>query len=110
MLITYYYDSNAILARLLRSRKGSELAETMQETYEHLGARGFKPSHHMLDNETSSALKEYLKSMKVSSQLVPLHVHRTNAEERATRTFKNHVIEILCGLHKKFPLNLWCKH
>ena len=39
MLITYCYDSNAILVRLLRSRKGSELAETTetaQETHEYL--------------------------------------------------------------------------
>ena len=57
MLITCFCDSNAILVRPLRSRKGFELAETSKETHEHLGARGCKPNYQIRDNETSSALK-----------------------------------------------------
>ena len=42
-------------------------------------------------------------------QLVPPHLHRANAAERAIRTWKNHFISILCGLDPLFPLQLWDK-
>ena len=63
----------------------------------------------MLDNETSGDLKHYLAKEKVSFQLVPPKVCGKNAAERCMRTFKNHLISILCGVHPNFPLNLWCK-
>jgi len=48
-----------------------------------------------------------LKEEKVDYQLVPLHVHRRNAAEKAIHTFKNHLIARLCSLDKNFPLHLW---
>ena len=88
IIITHCYDSNSILVRPLRSRKGFELAETIKEMHENLGARGCKPNCQRLDNETSPALKEYLKSENVTFQLVSPHIHRINSVERAMRTFK----------------------
>ena len=109
MIIIYCYNFNAILVRPLRSRKVSELAETMQETHECLAERGCKPNRQTLDNETSLALKECLKSVKVTFQLVPQHAHRRNEAKRAMRAFKNNFIAILCRLCPYFPLNLWYK-
>ena len=54
------------------------------------------------ENKTSYALKEHLKSVKVTSQLALPDVHRNNAEERAMLTFKTHFMSILCGLHSVF--------
>ena len=42
-------------------------------------------------------------------QLVPPHLHRRNAEERAIHTFKNHFIAGMVSTHKDFPLHLWCR-
>jgi hypothetical protein len=60
-----------------------------------------------LDNEASTALKEYNKSEQVDYQLVPPQVHRRNAAERAIRTWKNHLILGLCSTDTNFPLHLW---
>jgi hypothetical protein len=43
----------------------------------------------------------------VDFQLVPPHVHRRNAAERAIHTFKNYFIADLCSTDKDFPLHLW---
>ena len=62
----------------------------------------------MIDNKSSTALKDYLKN-GISFQFVLPHMHRRNAAERAMRTFKNHFIAILCGAHPDFPLCMRCK-
>jgi len=45
-----------------------------------------------------------MKKEEVEYQLVPPHVHRCNAAERAIRTFKNHFIAGLCSLDNAFSL------
>ena len=45
----------------------------------------------------------------IAFQLVPPHLHRANAAERAIRMWKNHFISILCGIDPLFPLQLWDK-
>ena len=72
MLITHCYESNAILVRPLRSRKGSELSETEQETRKCLAERGYKPNYQILDNKNPSTLKECFKQAKITFQLAPL--------------------------------------
>ena len=42
-------------------------------------------------------------------QLVPPHIHRRNASERAIRTFKNHFIAGLASTDPNFPLSNWCR-
>ena len=44
---------------------------------------------------------------KIKFQLVPPHLHRANAAERAIRIWKNHFIAILYGLDPSLPLQLW---
>ncbi len=39
--------------------------------------------------------------------MVPPHMHRRNAAERAIRTFKNHFIATLATTNKMFPMHLW---
>ena len=42
-------------------------------------------------------------------QLVPPHIHRRNASERAIHTFKNHFIAGLASTDPNFPLSNWCR-
>ena len=72
-----------------------------------LSSRGLRPQLQKLDNEASNALQQHLASVDVDFQLVPPHVHRCNAAERAIRTFKNHFIAGLCSTDANFPLKLW---
>jgi hypothetical protein len=64
-------------------------------------------SHMTIDNETSTDLDSLLDRKYITVQLQPPGNHRSNFAERAIRTFKNHFIAILSGIHTLFPLDLW---
>ena len=51
--VTCACDANTILAHPLKTRKGKELVDKLQETHECLEDRGHKPNHQFFDNETS---------------------------------------------------------
>ena len=55
---------------------------------------GEAPNIHILDNECSNEMKSAFNEAEVKYQLVPPHVHRRNAAERAIRTFKNHLKQV----------------
>jgi hypothetical protein len=110
VLVVYDYDSNAILAEPMRNRTDAEMLRAYGVILNRLIARGLKPKLQRLDNEASTALKSYLQDeMDIKYQLVPPHVHRRNAAERAIRTFKNHFISGLASTNPNFPLHLWCR-
>jgi hypothetical protein len=54
-------------------------------------------------------MKTYFKQNNIKYQLAPPGQHRTNAAERAIRTFKNHLIAGLCSLDDDFPIHLHSK-
>ena len=55
----------------------------------------------------SADLKAALKDENCTFQLVPPHVHRRNAAERAISTFKNHFLSILSAVNPSFPISAW---
>ena len=74
-----------------------------------LSSRGLTPRTHVLDNECSKVLKEYIEEENETFQLVPPNLHRRNAAERAMQTFKNHFIAGIVSTHNDFPLHVWCR-
>ena len=62
---------------------------------------------YILDNEASADLKKGLKKYGLAYQLVPPHIHRRNAAERAIRTFKNHFLACLATCDPAFPVAEW---
>ena len=77
---------------------------------EALETAGIQPVLHILDNETSQDLLNFLEDTKeLKVQRVPPDCHRRNTAERAIRTYKNHMIAGLCTIDNMFPINLWCK-
>ncbi len=107
ILVLYDYDTNAILTEPLKNRTGTEILKAYQKLHDYLTQRGFKPHTHWLDNEASNALKQFNQKNQVNFQLVPPHMHRRNAAERAIRTFKNHFVAGLCSTDDNFPMHLW---
>ena len=107
IMVLYDYDSNAILTAPLKNRTGAELLKQFQALFAQVQASGSQPRTHIMDNEASQALKQFLRSAQVDYQLVPPHIHRRNAAERAIRTFKNHFIAGLCSMDPNFPMDLW---
>lgn len=109
IFLAYVYDLNAIIVRPMKSRETTDIQKAFKEVYSYLIERNHKPSLHIMDNECSTAVKNYATSMETTIQFVEAHIHRVNAAERAIQTFKNHFISGLCTVNKLFPLQLWCE-
>ena len=107
LLVVYDHDSNAILQCPLKNKTAGEIKRGWQSIHERLSKNGNQPKLYILDNEASALLKSALKKYELDYQLVPPHVHRRNAAERAIRTWKNHFQAGLCSTDTQFPLHLW---
>ena len=106
-MIAYDYDSNNILAEPIKSRTRLHIKNAYQTMRKLLCSRGLTPNTHVLDNECSKVLKEYMGEENETFQLMPLHLHQQNPAERAIQTFKNHFIARMLSTHKDLPLHLW---
>jgi hypothetical protein len=107
ILVLYDYDGNRIQAEPIKNRSDAEAIRAYSRIYNELTAKGPKPKFQTMDNEASTALKHFLHSKDIRFQLVPPHVHRQNAAERAIKTFKNHCVAMLCSMDTQFPIHLW---
>jgi hypothetical protein len=109
VLVLYTQDDNAILVEPLKNRSEAEQLKAYT-TLLTRASKGSALSLHWMDNEASAGLKDLLRTQfNLKYQLVPPHIHRRNAAERAIRTFKNHFIAGLCSAAEDFPLRLWDK-
>jgi hypothetical protein len=107
IMVLYYYDSDAILAKPIKDRTSPKLLKAFQCMEQELVARGLKPKLMKLDNMASKLLKDYLYHQDITFQLVPPYSHIHKSAERAIRSFKDHLIAGLCSTDKSFPMNLW---
>ena len=107
ILVVFDTDSNYIFAEPMPSRTTNQILLAYEKIHTLLTTWGIIPSLHIMDNEMSYLLKDYITRHHSKYQLVPPNQHRANAAERAIRTFKNHFISILCSCDPSFPLNLW---
>ena len=107
IIICYDYDTNSIQAHPTKTRNAAEIRDATISMLTNLSTNGHQPQIHIMDNEASTILKQALLKYKIKYQLVPPHIHRRNAAERAIQTFKAHFISILCGANPKFPVKEW---
>ncbi len=107
LLVHYDYDSNGILAEPLKNRQSAEIKRGWQVLYDKLARRGNAPSIYIMDNEASAELKAACIKYDLAYQLVPPHIHRRNAAERAIQCFKNHLLAILATADPNFPISEW---
>ena len=92
----------------MKNRKKASQIKAVTTIIRKLKVAGLRPTFHILENEVSTDLIEFLETdEKITVQSAPVICHQRNAAERAIRTFKNHFIAGLCTAHKKFPLNKW---
>ena len=73
-MVTYCCGVSAILDWSLRSRKGSEIFETIKEIHQCLELRGCKPYNQMLDDESSTSLRDCLNKNGMIFHFAPPHV------------------------------------
>jgi hypothetical protein len=91
----------------MKSRSASEWVKAYDSIHQELTVKGFKPKLQTLDNEASTALKNFFTVNDITYQLVPPHCHRRNAAERAIITFKEHFVAGLSSVDPYFPMHLW---
>ena len=104
IFILYHFDTNTIVAIPFQNRHTSSITPIWLECYDILKRHGEDPTLYILDNEHSQDLKDTFLNEQVKFQLVPPHVHRRNAAERAIRTYKNHLITGSCTCDSRFPI------
>ena len=72
-----------------------------------LTTSGHQPNIIILDNKASSSMRQDFIKNKIKYQLVPLHLHRRNASERAIQTFKANFNTCLCASDPRYPSKEW---
>ena len=108
ILCGYDYDSNHVFAEPMKNRKKSNQINAVTTIIRLLKAAGLRPTFHILDNEVSTDLIEFLETdEKITVQLAPAGCHHRNLAERSIKTFKNHSNAGLCTAHNPPPLNKW---
>ena len=90
-----------------KNKTGAEIKCGWIQIHERLAKRGNQPKMYILDNEASHEFKKALAKYKLTYQLVPPHLHRRNAAERAIRTFKSHLLACLATCDTEFPISEW---
>ena len=107
-MVAYHCDSNMILTAPFKSRSDKHCMLAYHDIMQRLQARGMLADLQIMNNEASAEYKRIITlEYGVKYQLVPAHIHRRNAAERAIRTFKTHFFAILAGVAADFPQYLW---
>jgi hypothetical protein len=105
VMVCYIYDCNYVTVIPMNSRSASEWVKAYDSIHQELTVKGFKPKLQTLDNEASTALKNYFTVNDITYQLVPPHCHRRNSA--AIGTFKDHFVAGLSSVEPSFPMHLW---
>lgn len=107
IMVVYDYDSNAILVEAIANRQAKSIADAWETIHQKLVKNTVPPNLYILDNECSDIFKSSLQKYNAHFQLVPPHIHRRNAAERAIQTFKDHFIACLASIDPTFPIAEW---
>jgi hypothetical protein len=106
-MVCYVYDCNYVKVIPMKSRSASDWVKAYDSIHQELDVKCFKPKLQTLDNEAFTAFKNFFTINDIAYQLVPPHCHRSNAANRAIRTFKEHFVAGLSSVDSVFPLHLW---
>ena len=107
IMVLYDFDTNAILATTIKSRKADQLVKGYNELYDILKQAGIQPEIQRLDNKTLKDLINAIKEKGLKYQIASPGNHRILAVERQIRTLKTHMLAFLIGCHPSFPANCW---
>ena len=83
------------------------MVATFKDMYQTLEDCGLHHKLHVLDNECSKAVQDYVWSEGATIQLAEPYNHCVNAAEPAVKLVKYHVLAGLATVHPDCPLQLW---
>ena len=103
-MIAYHCDANLILAEPFSSRKDAHRLLAYNKIIQRLTDNKLCVDLQILDNEASEEYKRSIKKKwNAKYQVLPPHTHRSNAPERAIRTFKANFLCFLASVAPDFP-------
>ena len=105
IMIMYSHDTGYIHVETPASRCAADIVSCFERGIEFFSNGQDKPVVERIDNECSKEFRMLCKKLTITIELAPPGQHRTNAAERAIRTFKNHFISVLSTTDKNFPLD-----
>jgi hypothetical protein len=73
VMVCYVFDCNNVKVIPMKSRSASEWVKAYDTVHQELTVKGSKPKLQTLDNEASSALKNFSTVNDIAYQLVPPH-------------------------------------
>ena len=103
------YTLNSIFMVAMKDREIKSMIAAYEEVYDKLEAKGHRPQLHILDNECSKCIQNYLEAKGTKRHHVAPHSHRVNAAKQAAKTAKYHLIAALATLDWGCPIQLWSK-
>jgi hypothetical protein len=106
-MICYSYGANYIRPIVIKSKSGAEWVKAFGVVFDEMTVKAFRPKLQTMDNEASAALKNHFTEKEMNYQLVPPYYHRSNAAERAIRTFKENFKAGLATVDPDLPAHLW---
>jgi hypothetical protein len=75
VMLCYIYDCNYVKVVPMKSRSASDWVKAYGSIHQELRVKGFKPRLQTLDNEASTALKNFFTAQNINYQLVPPRCH-----------------------------------
>ena len=91
----------------MKSRHDEKMVEAFKSFYDELNAKGHHPTLHVLENECSCAVRDYVAKQRTEIRIVEAHNHRVNAAEHGCKAAKYHTIATLCTIDPGCPIQLW---
>ena len=76
--MVYDYDTNTIHGQAFSVRLTTHIIEAYEKILHILTLNGISPKLLKMDNEISTALKDFITESSLDVQLVPPHLHRLN--------------------------------
>ena len=95
------------MGQAIKSRNTLDICDAWKFVFNEFKSHGEAPNVHILDNECSREMKPMFQAENIYYQLVPPHINRRNAAERAIRTYIYHLIADIFTCDTKFPSREW---
>ena len=90
----------------MKSQEDDSMVEAFNSIYADLEPIGPNPKLHVLNNECSRAVPNFLKMTNTMRQNVEAHHHNANAAEPAVKSAKYHIISNIATMDKSCPIKL----
>ena len=109
IFVAYVYKINTILMHPMKLRADPAMVTAFTSIYNKLAATSHQPKHHVLDNECSGAVQQFLEKKGVTRKNVDANNYKVDATEPTVKTAKYRVIATMATFDASCSIQLWSK-